>query len=657
MPWLIWPNRENASSPSFHEAPESLLFTDAEIEKYDGYHTDKTVRRQRRRAGTVNLIDRILRAFWPGVKGSPLWEISRRYAWAVPAVALLSFLATTLEGLGIGVLIPLMGTLLSTQPSEPSGLWGSITGLAGTTDPNIRLALFGMIILGFVILKSLIQAINTMFIAWIDGRAGNDIRAALSLQLFTVGFPFFLGEDRARLLNILSTEAWRVSDAMRTRFRILVDAVSALVFAVLLLLINWRLTVIVAVGAIVIRTIQVNFVRRVQMMSGEVSSSNVHLAERMVRTIDAIRAIHIFNQEEREHRNFVAASEEVRRSLFQIEQISAIAWSILEVALAILFIGLLIGAHLAGTPFPILFAFMVVLYRFQPLIRGLSGANIALAATEASVREVEWLLTPAGKPAPPRGANPFSRLSGPITFDNVSFSYGSGGNAPAIHRLSFTLNEGRTTALIGRSGSGKSTVVALLCRLIEPDEGRILVDGRPLSNLDPRSWRARLGLAGQDVDLIDGTIRENIDYGEPGADLTAIAEAARLADIHEFIDSLPDGYNTRVGTRGLGLSGGQRQRVGLARAFLRKPDILILDEATNAIDGLSEAAILSLIRESGWKATTLVVSHHASTLAFCDDGVVIDRGTLVESGPLRELAAIRQMLYNASETEEHEQRS
>jgi subfamily B ATP-binding cassette protein MsbA len=595
------------------------------------------------------LIDRILRAFWPGVTGSPLWEISRRYAWAVPVVALLSFLATTLEGLGIGVLIPLMGTLLSTQPSEPSGLWASITRLTGTTDPNVRLAVFGMTILGFVVLKSIAQAINTMFIAWIDGRAGNDIRAALSLQLFTVGFPFFLGEDRARLLNILSSEAWRVSDALRTRFRILVDAVSALVFTGLLLVINWKLTVIVAVGAIVIRTIQVNFVRRVQTMSDAVSSSNVLLAERMVRTIDAIRAIHVFNQEEREHRNFVSASEEVRRSLFQIEHLSAIAWSILEVALAVLFVGLLIGAHLAGTPFPILFTFMVVLYRFQPLIRGLSGANIALAATEASVREVEWLLNPADKPPPPRGAISFSHLSGPIIFDTVSFSYGSGGTAPAIHRLSFTLNQGRTTALIGLSGSGKSTIVALLCRLLEPTEGRILVGGSPLDDLNPRSWRARLGLAGQDVDLIDGTIRENIDYGDPGADLSAIVEAARLADIHEFIDGLPDGYNTRVGTRGLGLSGGQRQRVGLARAFLRRPDVLILDEATNAIDGLSEAAILSLIRNSGWKPTTLVVSHHASTLAFCDDGVVIDRGTLVESGPLRELAASRQMLLPAQE--------
>jgi ATP-binding cassette, subfamily B, bacterial MsbA len=597
------------------------------------------------------LIDRILQIFWPGIMGSPLWRISRQYAWAIPVVAALSFLATTLEGLGIGMLIPLMGTLLASEPSELSGLWAILAKVANPTDPSTRLAIFGVIILGFVVLKGLVQALNTMFISWIDGRAGNDIRAALSLQLLTVGFPFFLKEDRARLLNILSTEAWRVSDALRTRFRILVDAASALVFTLLLLALNWKLTLIVAIGVLVIRAIQVNFVRRVQAMSADVSASNLRLAERMMRTIDAIRAIHIFSQEKREHQNFADASDEVRYSLFRIEQLSAVIWSMLEIALAALLIGVLLTAHLAGITLPVLFTFMVVLYRFQPIIRELSGANLALAATEGSVTEVEWLLSPVGKPVAPSGAIPFHRLSGPITFDHVSFSYdGSESRAPAVHQLSFAFQQGRTTALIGRSGSGKSTIVALLCRLIEPDEGRILVDGVPLVDLAPQSWRARLGIAGQDIDLIDGTIRENIDYGQPGADLVEIVEAARLADIHEFINNLPDSYDTTVGARGLGLSGGQRQRIGLARAFLRKPDILILDEATNSVDGLSEAAILSLLQRTGWNTTTLVVSHHASTLAFCDDGIVVENGILLEAGPLRDLEAGRQMTSVADTT-------
>jgi subfamily B ATP-binding cassette protein MsbA len=591
------------------------------------------------------LIDRILRAFWPGVTGSPLWLISRQYTWAVPVVALLSFLTTTLEGLGIGMLIPMMATLLASESSQLPSVWGIIAKFAGTTDPNTRLAAFGGAILCFVVLKGICQALNSMFISWIDGRAGNDIRAALSLQLLTVGFPFFLSEDRARLLNIMATESWRVSDALRTRFRILVDAVSAIVFTLLLLTLNWKLTLIVAAGSFVIRTLQAKFVRRVHEMSAKVSTSNSRLAERMMRTIDAIQAIHIFSQERHEYRNFVEASDQVRLSLFRIEQFSAIISSVLETSLAALFVGVLLGAHLAGVALPTLFTFMVVLYRFQPLMRGLSGANIELASTEGSVREVEWLLSPVGKPAPPSGTIPFHNLSGPIIFDRVSFSYdSSAAKAPAVHQLSFKLRPGRTTALIGRSGSGKSTVVGLLCRLIEPQVGRILVGGTPLSELDPISWRARLGIAGQDIDLIDGTIRENIEYGKPGADLAAIAEAARLSDIHDFISGLPDGYNTRVGARGVGLSGGQRQRVGLARAFLRRPDVLILDEATNAIDGLSEAAILSLLRNSGWNTTTVVVSHHASTLAFCDDGVVIEDGVLLESGPLSDLKAGRSAL-------------
>ena len=226
-------------------------------------------------------------------------------------------------------------------------------------------------------------------------------------------------------------------------------------------MINWKLTAIVAVGAIVIRTIQVNFVRRVQMMSDEVS---------VKRTPRRAHGAHHRRDPRHPHLQsggsgapeFRSRLQGVRRPLFQIERLSAIAWSVLEVALAILFVGVLVGAHLAGTPFPIFFAFMVVLYRFQPLIRALSGANIALAATEASVREVEWLLNPAGKPAP-RAARSHSRACRDRSRLTRRPSAIVGPPASAIHCLSFALNHGRTTAWISsRSASGKSSSRASL---------------------------------------------------------------------------------------------------------------------------------------------------------------------------------------------------
>jgi subfamily B ATP-binding cassette protein MsbA len=209
------------------------------------------------------------------------------------------------------------------------------------------------------------------------------------------------------------------------------------------------------------------------------------------------------------------------------------------------------------------------------------------------------------------------------------------------------LEKGVATALIGPSGAGKSTIINLLCRLLEPTAGRILVDGVPLGEIDPVQWRSRIGFAGQDVDLVDGSLAENIRYGAPDASAAEIAEAARLADIYEFVVGLPQGFETKVGSSGLGLSGGQRQRIGLARALVRRPDLLILDEATNAVDTVSEATILELLMACPWKPTVLVVSHRANTLACCQKGVVLDNGRVVEAGPLNGLRTYKAMLSGA----------
>jgi subfamily B ATP-binding cassette protein MsbA len=169
-----------------------------------------------------------------------------------------------------------------------------------------------------------------------------------------------------------------------------------------------------------------------------------------------------------------------------------------------------------------------------------------------------------------------------------------------------------------------------------------MVDGVDLTAIDPPTWLSHVGLAGQDIDLIDGTIAENIAYGRPEAPIEEIMEAARLADVDTFVRQLPAAYSTRVGNRGLALSGGQRQRIGIARALLRKPQILIFDEATNAVDGVSEATILKILRHPD--RTSVVISHRMSTTDWCDDGVVIDHGCIIEAGALTSLTAYRQML-------------
>jgi ABC-type multidrug transport system fused ATPase/permease subunit len=203
-----------------------------------------------------------------------------------------------------------------------------------------------------------------------------------------------------------------------------------------------------------------------------------------------------------------------------------------------------------------------------------------------------------------------------------------------LHEATFRLRAGVTTALVGPSGAGKSTVVKLLLGLVEPTMGTIVVDGVPLGRLDRASWRRRIALVGQDLPLLDGTVAENIAYGsDRPVDEAALVDAARRADADAFVRTLPQGYATRLGEDGVRLSGGQRQRIALARALYRDPDVLVLDEAINAVDGISAGLIQRMLAEFGRGRTVLVVSHRLGTIEGADDVVVLEAGRVRDQGP------------------------
>jgi ATP-binding cassette subfamily B protein len=229
-----------------------------------------------------------------------------------------------------------------------------------------------------------------------------------------------------------------------------------------------------------------------------------------------------------------------------------------------------------------------------------------------------------------------------IRFENVSFGYDS--ETPVIAGLDLEIPAGRTTAIVGRSGCGKSSLVRLLLRLHEPQEGRILIDGHPIESVPTAELRAMIGFVPQEAGLLQASVRNNIALGRPKATSQNIESATRRAQLHHLVDALPRGYDTPLGERGQTLSGGERQRLAIARAMLRKPLIYLLDEPTSMLDGRTEAAILPALRELTLECTTLVIAHRLSTIMDADQIVVLEDGRVQERGQHAELLA-RQGVY------------
>jgi ABC-type multidrug transport system fused ATPase/permease subunit len=574
--------------------------------------------------------------------------VLHRYSWTLPVVAGLELAAGALEGAGIGLLIPLISTLTGSDQQPQSGLLGRLDAYASIFGESAKLFVVTGTILALIFLKCVLQMLNRTFIAWADGKISHDIRRTLATQLLSVGYPFFVREEPGRLLNIVANEVWNAAEAIRAAYNLIAAAAAVLTFAIFLLVISWQMSLAVAVGVLLIRSLRQGFTSRISRTSEQTIAANNALAARMISMLSIVRLVRIFGQEKRERARFERTSEQVRMSTLAVDLPVAMAGPTLEIAHAILFVAVLLGAYQSGMEVPVIGAFLVLLYRAQPHLRAIEYSRVRLASLAGAIREVDWLLDSSNRPAVHRELLSLSTTRRSIVFDNVCFSHeGPDDRAAALTNASFVIPDGTTTALIGPSGAGKSTIVGLLLRLIEPTSGRILVDGEDLSRLDLTAWRAKLAFAGQDLELLDGTVHENIAYGRPDASRWQVQKAAREADAESFINQLPSGYETEIGPRGTNLSEGQRQRIALARAFLREAPLLILDEATSALDEVSESAVIATLQRRTGHGTTIVVSHRASTLAACEHGIVVERGRIVETGRLSDLRWFRTAYQHA----------
>jgi subfamily B ATP-binding cassette protein MsbA len=571
-----------------------------------------------------------------------LVPIAKRYAWSTPLVVLLGTIASFLEGTGIGLIIPLMSQLMG--GAVPRALPGPIREVMVIIEPfalETRILIIGGAIVALIAFKGIVQFANAALIAWIDTRVFHEVRTALAKKVLTLDYPFFLVHDQARLVKISTTDTWYGLEIVRCGFQLLTGAAAVTVFGALMLWLDWKLSLTVVIGIIAIRLLQNRLERLVSHLGETFTREYETLTQRMLAVIGAYRPIRIFQQQDNELARFTQASDHVRRSLELIERWSELARPLVEVLLSVLFVVLIVFSYRTGWSVAMVPTFLILLYRVQPQLAIINSSRLRIAAVEGSLRQIEWLLSQSEAPRLEKPVMSLPAIDRPIVFDSVTYSYPNG--TVGLTNATLEILPDTVTALIGRSGAGKSTVVSLLCRLLEPQGGAIRHGETALTAIAPGRWLERIALAGQDVDLVGGTVAFNIAYSHPDASHEEIEGAARAANAHEFILGLPKGYQTLVGDDGLRLSGGQRQRIGLARALLRRPDLLILDEATSAVDAISEGEIMRLLSTRRYFRTALVISHRRSTLMACERGIVLEEGRVREQGPLAVLAYSQKM--------------
>ncbi|MEO1390671.1 MAG: ABC transporter ATP-binding protein [Cyanobacteria bacterium J06634_6] len=362
---------------------------------------------------------------------------------------------------------------------------------------------------------------------------------------------------------------------------------------------------------------------------------------RLVNNLTGIATIKSFTAEDYELAQLSYESKAYRTSNRKAIKLSAAFIPLIRIIILIGFTGILFygglataaGSIEAGTYTVLVFLTQRLLWPLTRLGETLDQYQRAMASTQ---RVMNLLDTPVAI-RPGTTALPTVQVSGEVVFDNVSFGYHE--RQPILQNLSLKIPAGKTTAIVGSTGSGKSTLVKLLLRFYEVNSGQITLDGLDLQSLDLRDLRKSIGLVSQDVFLFHGTVAENIAYGSFNATIDEITKAAKVAEAHDFILSLPDGYDTIVGERGQKLSGGQRQRLAIARALLKNPPILILDEATSAVDNETEAAIQKSLERITVDRTVIAIAHRLSTVRNAHCIYVMERGALVESGTHEQLLA------------------
>ncbi len=538
------------------------------------------------------------------------------------------------------LLVPLFNQFLPSAAQNPATLFG-LQRLIPENDWYRAWLTISVLLVAFTLLKGVAEFFSSYLMTKIGQSAVLELRQELYAHLLNQSADFFQKHRTNYLVSRLVTSCSAIEISVASNLRdILREGLMLIVFLGAAFYYNWRLMLGAMIIAPIIGFLTAKFSKALRKLSEEFVESNKLLSDTAQETLTNQTIVKAYSAEAREQTRFAVVARRIANAHRRSGRIAAFSPPVIEtvgivVIVALFYFGLreINTGRMEAAQF---FTFLFFLFRSYDPMRKLSRQHNQIVQALAAAKDV-WDVLDENDAMPEKiNAVVLESLNGKIELRNVSFNYQNEGKS-VIKNLSLTVPKGRMVALVGASGGGKSSLIKLVQRLHDPSEGAIFWDEINLRDAKLTSLKKQIALVTQETVLFNDTIRYNISYGNPNASDDEIKEAARIAFADEFIEELPNGYETIVGERGIFLSGGQRQRIAIARAVLVNAPVLILDEATSALDAESERLVQKALANLMQNKTSIVIAHRLSTVRKADKIVVLERGQIIETGTHKEL--------------------
>jgi subfamily B ATP-binding cassette protein MsbA len=505
-----------------------------------------------------------------------------------------------------------------------------------------------LVLIATFVLRSVFYYVQNYYLAYAGERIVVDLREAVYTHLQALSLRFFSDRRVGELISRLSSDATLVRSALTNSVAsVLSQALTFTGSLVLMLFLNWRLTLFVLLLAPPVAISGAVFGRRLRRLSTQVQDQIADSSAMAEEALSGARVVKAFTREGYEAGRYAEQMQRAFTATMALTRVRAAFGPLITLLGFAALAGMLwfggrevLAGRLTGGA---LIAFLVYGINIAGALGSFTNLYGQLQEALGATRRIFELLDEVPEIRDASGAVPLPPLRGRLAFEHVSFAYpvapGQAGGPEVVDDLSLAIEPGEALALVGPSGAGKSTLFNLIPRFYDPTAGRVCVDGYDLRSVTLASLRAQIGIVPQETHLFSGTVRENLRYGKLEATDAELEAAARAANADEFIQHLPQGYDTRVGERGVKLSGGQRQRIAIARALLKDPRLLLLDEATSSLDSESEALVQEALERLLRGRTTVMIAHRLSTVHRADRIAVLEAGRLAELGTHAELMA------------------